>query len=310
MTSHNFARRLDANLRIPESYQFNIGGEREIGKRFVVETNYTFNRGLHLWREFNSNAPRLPAGFRDFAAFLLSRDFINFRDAAGGRPLYDAASAGELVRFAVAGTTGADPNAILRVNDFGVPVSIFHLDSINSTSALRAALGALNDLRPDPSRGQVEQLVSAGNSFYHGLTIEVRRRFADLGAGFRASLRAGYTLSRLTDDGIVNTSSALVAGDFARERAASLQDRRHRFVLSGVFDTPRAFGGLRFSPILRAATGAPFNISLGGVDRNLDDVSNDRPVFAGDLGGLSARREGDALDAATLAAFRVGSHIL
>jgi hypothetical protein len=29
------------------------------------------------------------------------------------------------------------------------------------------------------------------------------------------------------------------------------------------------------------ASGAPFNISLGGVDRNLDDVSNDRPNFVG-----------------------------
>ena len=301
----DFARRLDPNLRIPESYQFNVGGEREIGNRLVVEVNYTFNRGLHLWREFNANAPRLPAGFRDFSEFLLSRDFFNFRDATGVRPLYDATSAGELVRFAVAGATGTDPNAILRVNDFGVPVSIFHLDSINSTSAVRAALGALNDFRPDRSRGQIEQLVSAGNSFYHGLTIEMRRRFADLGAGFGASLRAGYTLSRLTDDGVVNTSSALVAGDFAGERAAGLQDRRHRFVFSGVFDTPRGIGGLRFSPILRAATGAPFNISLGGVDRNLDDVSNDRPVFLGETGALRSRAEGDAIDPATLAAFRL-----
>jgi len=31
------------------------------------------------------------------------------------------------------------------------------------------------------------------------------------------------------------------------------------------------------SPIWRVASGAPFNISIGGVDRNLDDVSNDRP---------------------------------
>ena len=31
------------------------------------------------------------------------------------------------------------------------------------------------------------------------------------------------------------------------------------------------------------ASSAPFNISLGGVDRNLDDVSNDRPNFSGDV---------------------------
>jgi hypothetical protein len=34
---------------------------------------------------------------------------------------------------------------------------------------------------------------------------------------------------------------------------------------------------LELSPIWRVASGAPFNITIGGVDRNLDDVSNDRP---------------------------------
>src|SRR5215207_5992183 len=59
----DFSRRLDPTLKIPESYQANAGFERELGRGFVVEANYTFNRGLHLWREFNANAPRLPPGF-------------------------------------------------------------------------------------------------------------------------------------------------------------------------------------------------------------------------------------------------------
>jgi hypothetical protein len=44
-------------------------------------------------------------------------------------------------------------------------------------------------------------------------------------------------------------------------------------VFSGTF----GFGGFQLSPIWRVASGAPFNITIGGVDRNLDDVSNDRP---------------------------------
>jgi hypothetical protein len=43
--SLSFARRLDPQLRIPESYQFNLGAERELGRGFVLEANYTFNRG-------------------------------------------------------------------------------------------------------------------------------------------------------------------------------------------------------------------------------------------------------------------------
>lgn len=297
----NFTRRLDPSIRIPESYQFNAGLERELGRGFVVEANYTFNRGIHLWREFNANAPRLPTGFRDFADYLLSRDFANFRNAAGARPVYDTSTAGDLVRFTTATPSSSD--AIARVVEFGVPVTVFNLDSINSTATLDAALAALQPLRPDPTRVQVEQLAPLGNSFYHGLTIETRRRFKAGASGVGGSLRAAYTLSRLIDDGVVNTSSALRVGDFRGERARSLLDRRHRFVLSATLDTPRILGRLKLASILRLASGAPFNISLGGVDRNLDDVSNDRPVFVGDTSLIRWRRPGSALDPRLLEAF-------
>ncbi|MDT7605323.1 MAG: hypothetical protein QOF61_3320 [Acidobacteriota bacterium] len=299
----DFTRRLDPALRIPESYQANIGFEREMFRGFVFEANYTFNRGLHLWREFNSNAPRLPRGYRDFTDYLLSRDFPNLRDTNGVRPLYDAQAAGDLVRFTVAPSSVSNPDAIGRVTEFGVPVTLFNLNSFNSTTTLAAALAALAPLRPDPSHTQVEQLVSAGNSFYHGLTVEARTRLASKSSGSALSLRAAYTLSRLIDDGVVNTSSALVVGDFWRERARSLLDRRHRFVLSGTFDAPRRFGGLRLATILRVASGAPFNVSLGGDDRNLDDVGNDRPIYSGDLKLIRWRAPGSSIDPTVLAAF-------
>src|SRR5207248_11580388 len=104
----SFSRRLDPSIRIPESYQLNVGFERELGRGFVVEANYTFNRGIHLWREFNANAPRLPAGLQDFAEYLLSRDFANFRNASGARAVYNASTAGELVRFTLAPPASAD----------------------------------------------------------------------------------------------------------------------------------------------------------------------------------------------------------
>nr|MDQ3323063.1 hypothetical protein [Acidobacteriota bacterium] len=147
--------------------------------------------------------------------------------------------------------------------------------------------------RPDPTRTQLEQLASIGNSQYHGLILEMRRRFRRLGYGFSGSFRAAYTLSSLKDDGIVNTSSAQISGDFASEFSRALQDRRHRFVFSGVMEVPKYLGKLRFSPIVRIASGAPFNLSGGGVDRNLDDVNNDRPNFSGDTSIIRSRNSGD-----------------
>ena len=299
----SFSRHLSEDIRIHESYHFNIGVEREIGRSFVFEANYTFDRGIHLWREFNANAPRLPEGFDDFSEYLLARDFANFRNASGTRPLYDVSTAGELVRFISTPVDPSNPNAIVRITERGVPVSLINLNSISSTTAIEVALAALNDLRPDPTRGQIEELISVGNSFYHGLTLEMRRRFRRMENGLGFSFRAAYTLSRLIDDGIVNTSSALTPGDFRAERARSILDRRHRFVFSGTFHLPRILGALRLSPILRLASGAPFNISIGGTDRNLDDVSNDRPFFNGDLSLLRSRRPGDTIDPALLAAF-------
>jgi hypothetical protein len=301
----DFTRRLDPALRIPESYQMNVGFERELARGFVFEANYTFSRGLHLWREFNANAPRLPRGYQDFTDYLLSRDFPNLRDAAGARPLYDAQVAGDLVRFTLAPTSATNPDTIGRVVEFGVPVTLINLNSFSSTTALEAALAALANLRPDPSHTQVEQLVSAGNSLYQGLTVEARDRFSPRTRGFGVSFRAAYTLSRLADDGVVNTSSALRVGDFRGERARSLLDRRHRFVLSGTLDAPRRLGGLRLSTVMRLASGAPFNVSLGGDDRNLDDVGNDRPIFSGALDLIRWRAPGSAaaVDPALLAAF-------
>jgi len=170
----------------------------------------------------------------------------------------------------------------------------------SSTTAIDIALAALNQLRPDPARGEIEQLISAGNSFYRGVTIELRKRF-----DHNFTFRAGYTLSSLIDDGVVNTSDALVPGDFRAERARSLLDRRHRFVLSGTFAMPHYFGALQLSPIWRVASGAPFNISLGGIDRNLDDVSNDRPNFSGKTELLRWRKPGQPLDPTLLNSFTI-----
>jgi hypothetical protein len=284
----NFSRRLDPALRIPESYQINAGVERDLGRGYAVEGNFTLTRGIHLWREFNANAAKLPAGYNNFSEFLSSRDFPNFT-----RSLYGAATAGELVRFAYESPT---VNTVGRATEFGVPVSVMNLNSPSSTTMLEVALAAINSLRPDPARGELEQLISAGNSFYRGMTLELRKQFTS-----RFGFRAGYTLSSLIDDGIVNTSDALVPGDFRAERARSLLDRRHRFVLSGMF----AFGGWQLSPIWRVASGAPFNISLGGVDRNLDDVSNDRPNYSGDLRLLRWRKPGEALDPRVVQSFSV-----
>src|SRR5215216_24572 len=136
----NFSRRLDPALRIPESYQANAGIERDLGRGYSVEANFSFTRGIHLWREFNANAPVLPAGYKSFSEYLASRDFANFRTASG-HPIYNAANAGELIRFGYGSS-----NTVQRLVEFGVPISVMSLNSSSSMTMIEVALAAINGL--------------------------------------------------------------------------------------------------------------------------------------------------------------------
>jgi hypothetical protein len=124
--------------------------------------------------------------------------------------------------------------------------------------------------------------------------MELRTRYKKFPYGFAGAFRFVYTLSSLKDDGIVNTSEATVPADFSREWSRSLLDRRHRISVFGTIDLPRWLGKIRLSPLFRFGSSAPFNVSAGGIDRNLDDINNDRPNFDGDLSTIKWRKFGSA----------------
>jgi len=122
-------------------------------------------------------------------------------------------------------------------------------------------------------------------STYNGVTFEFNRRFAD---GFQA--RAAYTLGKVEDtvpdatavvpQGSDDAKFASNPADFEVDRAPGNNDQRHRFVLSGVFNTDQlaagreGFGGalLRgwtFSAIFAAQSGQPYSAYVSA------DVNND-----------------------------------
>ncbi len=315
--SSNPLRTVDPNLRIPESYQFNVGFERSIGKSIVFEVNYTINKTAHLWREFNPNVPTLPTGYADWTAYLLANPytFTNFNGATRTYQFYlgsntDGTGVSTSQTAQLACPTTATTNTTCFVN----------LNSVSSTTTLPStavtgesttnsvggpigvALAAIARFRPNTNIGETERVSSIGNIFYQGLVVEFRRRFRKLGYGFGSSFRAVYTLSSSMDDGLNNTTNAEINGDFSREWARSLQDRRHRFALSGTFETPWWMGKVRFSPLFRFGSSAPFNLGYG-IDRNLNDVSTDRPNFTGNIKDIKFRTPGSPVPNALLAQF-------
>jgi TonB dependent receptor-like, beta-barrel len=290
-----FLRRLGEDFRIPESYQASLGFEREVSGGFKVEVNYVFNRGLHLWRETNANAPRLPAGFRDFTEYLLSRDFDNSRNPATGQRPITATGNADTARFSLSQTPS---DVITEGGRKVVVIGLNNPSTANNSIGRAGALAALRNLRPNPVVTQIEELQSRGNSYYHGVSFEAQRWLNE-----RGFVRASYTLSRLIDDGVVNTSSPLVVGDFRRERALSLQDARHRVAISGYFLFPDWLARLSLSGAFNYSSSLPFSVGVRGNDRNLDDVNNDRPNFAGDLDRIVWRRPGSPLDPTLAAGF-------
>jgi hypothetical protein len=287
-------RSLSPDLKIPESYQFNVGFEREIFKGIVFETNVTYNKTVHLWREYNPNAPVLPSNTpeRDGRAGITFTDYL--LGVTAGNSTFELGSTSDTVglRTAVNGTCAN-----------GATACIVNLNARNNNSTCSAtavtnnpicrAYSVINTLRPMFSTlgaVQFEEVASIGNSRYIGATFELRNRYRKFGHGFGGSMRLVYTLSSLQDDGIVNTSEATIPGDFSREWSRSLLDRRHRLAFTASFDMPKWLGGVRISPLFRFGSSSPFNVSSGGIDRSLDDLSNDRPDFNGDVSSITWRK--------------------
>jgi predicted small secreted protein len=310
-------RSVDENLKIPESYQFNIGFEREIAKGLIFEANYTWNKTANLWRDTNPNAPRLPAGFSDWTSYLIENPFV-FSDPATPGTV-------RTYRFYLGSTTDGSGTAttqggIIPCVTTGITTCWVNLNTVNigtttpsiavagSTtnsigSPVPIAIAAISRFRPDQTVEETSKIRSIGNTKYQGLILELRSRFRKIGAGFGATVRAAYTLSSTRDDGLNNTANAEVNGDFSREFARNLSDRRHRFALSGTFDTPKWMGRVKFSPLFRYGSSAPFNLGAGGTDRNLDDLGTDRLNFSGSVKDIVTRNPGSAFPTALAAQF-------
>lgn len=139
--------------------------------------------------------------------------------------------------------------------------------------------------RVNPVYDAVNQFQTTAGSKYNGVTFTLNRQFTE-----SFELMAGYTFSKTTDDASLDGEQPQNPYDPAQERAPSLQDQHHRFVLSGLWVLgpdlddpqdaakaahPNAFQkivyGLEFAPILEAGSGFRDN-PLTGVDSNREHI--------------------------------------
>jgi outer membrane receptor protein involved in Fe transport len=144
--------------------------------------------------------------------------------------------------------------------------------------------------RPFGNFTRVIGFESSAESRYSGITFEVNRRMAN-----HLQFRGAYTLGKVEDT--VPDATAVVPGNpgddlkyasnpsnFDADKTVGNNDQRHRFVLSGVYDTngvAEGFDGLArtllenwsFSMIFTAQSGQPYTARVGAVDLNGDGNS-------------------------------------
>ncbi len=175
-----------------------------------------------------------------------------------------------------------------------------------------------------PARGSISVRDNSGDSIYHGLQVQVDRRFSR-GLLFRSS----YTFSKMIDDssevfssgtsrnGVPSTWNSFPVVQYPAprgtyDRSVSDFDHRHRLAITYIYEIPKlnandslrrgagyVLNGWQLSGTTAFQSGTPYNVGTG-FDSNGDGVNNDRPslgnrqaplasyAFTGDWGGESA----------------------
>lgn len=238
-------RTYDRNLKTPYYQEWSLGISREFSKNWAVELRYVGNNGKALRRVKNFNEPNIFArdavsGATFLDSFLLAQRNLacNRANNAGERfdtmgfscsaanPLMAALVAGDAARL----QTDAD---LITALDFNATGQFVHRltqvetsrpaagqDAIRGGSFWGAVLNGrlpVNFFFVNPFVADARMMVNDSFSHYHGLEIELRRRFAN---GF--TLQANYSFGRaLADyDGDENT--------LLNEDRLTIRDTRYR----------------------------------------------------------------------------------
>jgi hypothetical protein len=309
-----FTLPLAKNFKYGYANQVNLTVEREIAGSWRFSLGYQYSRGVHLYhaQDVNSTDPR-----------LLDQNMFN-AVASGLTPSQPLAVQAPSSNVAPSATTCGigvvAPSALGQL--FGCPAPLASLNGQYVGTA--AFFNFFRPSGPNPSfaglvaPGQpltvgyatqvalatlagypkgfgvpvpfnsVDAQLSNASSWYNALTFNLSKRFSH---GFE--LLSSYTWSHSIDDA-TDLQSPLEPQDsrfLNLERSNSVNDQRHRWVNSAVFQSAGAKSGdgffkhliadFTFSPIIEYSSGRPFNVITGENTRLDFSTSTGRPSVGG-----------------------------
>ena len=323
-----FTLPISKDFKYAYAHQANLTIEREIAGSWKFSLAYQWTRGLHLNRpiDINTTDPQLlDVNFADCNAAGFTSTVCGTLPLSVAVPT-TAVTSGNGCTFTpapgLAGVLGSlsgcpGPLAFLNGTPLSTPAAFnfFRPSGPNPSFAgpgaalypqlagaaqaacFPAGFPLLGNTAPKCYPGgfgvpvpwnSVDAQLSTGNSWYNAVTFNLSKRFSK---GFE--LLSSYTFSHSIDDS-TDLQSPLEPQDsrFPKlERANSVNDQRHRWVTSAVFQSPSAKSGDAFfknflgdftlSPIVEFSSGRPFNV-ITGEDTRLDlGSSQARPSVGG-----------------------------
>ncbi len=291
-----FTLPVSKDFQYASALQANVGIEQMIGKNMSLGVSYIMVNSHHLPRPTDLNAPRTDLQIENFRRFFggalpqSTQQAVAFSIAATAPGSATGVGCFVVIPGMVAQCPTGRVVAPAIANFFRPNAPNYFLAQALSGGAVTKAVldsqlaGSLRTPGVLTPFGAVNAQMSDGNSSYHAMNVELKRRFAN-----NFQFLAGYTWSHSIDDSS-DLQTLLIAQDtnnFRAERANSLFDQRHRFVFSGVVTSPtswrkgngwaKLFADFTIAPIVEISSGKPFNI-ITNVDSNNDQSSQtDRP---------------------------------
>jgi hypothetical protein len=303
------------NFQFGYAQQGNLTVERQIGGSWTLSVGYQYTRGLHLYRpvDINSTDPQLLTqnlanagaaglGFTSPVTVVAPSNLVPPTASTCGVGVVAPAVLGQLF-----GCPG--PLAPLDGQYIGTPAFFNFFRPSGPNPSFAGLVTPVPGLLPGGYAGQqalahlagypvgygvpvpfnsVDAQLSDGSSVYHGLTVNVQKRF-----GHSFEMLSSYTWSHTIDDS-TDLQSPLEPQDSRFpffERSNSDFDQRHRWVTSAVFQSPSAHSGdsawryitgdFTVAPIIEVSSGRPYTV-ITGTDYRLDlGASNGRPSIGG-----------------------------
>ena len=256
---------VDPNIEVPLMYEYNIGIQREIGFKTVLEIRYVGSQSNNFitTQDFNQ-ADLVGNGFTQ--DFIRAQGNLAANDAERARRIATCVAGGGTTSACTArlntAPTPTTPNPDYFPRSYGftgapgtvqLPVFSQLLVAPTSTTFIpfleqnRVASFAQNTItsglrgnvvfQPNPNILFTEILTNSSRNYYNALQIEVRRRFSD-GFYFQANYSFSKTLTDTPDDGQNRESSLQDQNNPNLQFARSDFDRTHVFNANFIYELP------------------------------------------------------------------------